>query len=148
MASARSNASTATARPPPENAQGYGLAKERATATEVVHGRSRNAYARGALARPRTYRAGTTINLDNVPPKGDQFRRKRRIRPSRQRIQKTSEGCCRIVMLAALRTLDRLKGTAHLCLADDCVGKGRRGQNDSTCKICRGDRCCNVRALA
>jgi hypothetical protein len=64
-------------------------------------------------------------------------------RRTRRRVKKTqnmSEGCCRIVMLAALRILDRLDGTAQLYLANDCVGQGRRRQNDSTCKICRGDR--------
>ena len=62
--------------------------------------------------------------------------------------QKTSEGCCRIVVPATLRMLDRLEDTAHLCLANDCVGQSSRRPNDSTCKSCRGDRCCNVRALA
>jgi hypothetical protein len=80
------------------------------------------------------YRSGSTVGWNDGHAVGSK--------------KKMSEGCCRTVMLAALRMLDRPDGTAHLYLANDCVGQGRRRQNDSTCKICRGDRCCNVRVPA
>jgi len=45
-------------------------------------------------------------------------------------------------------SLDRWDSTTHFWLADDYVGPSRRRYDDSTCKICRSDRCCNVRAPA